>query len=113
MMDIEKLKKEIVEKLQPLNPEKIILFGSYAIGNPTENSDLDLYIVTSDEFIPRTWREKMNIKLRFSRKLRDIKEVYDIDLIVHTKQMYEKFLKLNSMFAKEILSKGKIIYEKK
>ena len=110
---IEKLKQEIVKRLKPLNPEKIILFGSYANGNPTEDSDIDLYVVTNDDFIPRNWREKMNIKLRFSKRLRDIKEIYDIDLIVHTKQMYKKFLRLNSMFAKEIFSKGKIVYEKK
>ena len=33
MVDIEVLKKEIVERLKPLEPDKIILFGSYAYGN--------------------------------------------------------------------------------
>jgi len=42
-MDIEQLKTEIVTRLKPLNPYKIILFGSYAYGNPTEDSDIDLY----------------------------------------------------------------------
>ncbi len=40
MVDIEKLKSEIVEWLKPLNPEKIILFGSYAYGTPTEERDV-------------------------------------------------------------------------
>ena len=113
MQNIEEIKSEIIKRLKTLNPEKIILFGSYAYGTPTKDSDIDLYVVTNDDFIPETWREKMNIKLRFSKKIRDIKEIYDIDLIVHTKKMYKKFLKLNSMFAKEIFSKGKILYEKK
>ena len=39
MLNIEKIKNEIVELLKPLNPEKIILFGSYAYGIPTEDSD--------------------------------------------------------------------------
>ena len=35
MVDIEKLKDEIVERLKPLDPDKVILFGSYAYGTPT------------------------------------------------------------------------------
>ncbi|MEA1918865.1 MAG: nucleotidyltransferase domain-containing protein [Campylobacterota bacterium] len=39
MVDIEKIKPEIIERLKPLNPDKIILFGSYV--NGTENEDRD------------------------------------------------------------------------
>ena len=42
MINIEKIKLDIVEKLKPLNPYKIILFGSYAYGSPTKDSDIDL-----------------------------------------------------------------------
>ena len=45
MVDIEKIKHEIVERLKPLDPDKIILFGSYAYGTPNEDSDIDLCIV--------------------------------------------------------------------
>ena len=41
MVDIEVLHQEIVERLKPLDPDKIILFGSYAYGTPTADSDLD------------------------------------------------------------------------
>lgn len=40
MVDIEVLKHEIVERLKPLDPDKIILFGSYAYGIPTEEKKL-------------------------------------------------------------------------
>jgi len=63
-IDIEKLKKEIIDRLKPLNPCKIILFGSYAYGTPTKDSDIDLYIVTNDEFMPKSWREKITIYLQ-------------------------------------------------
>ncbi len=43
MINIEKIKLEIVERLKPLKPDKIILFGSYAYGTPTEHSDIDLF----------------------------------------------------------------------
>jgi len=110
MIDIEKLKPMIVERLKPLNPDKIILFGSYAYGTPNEDSDIDLYIVTNDDFVPQSWNEKMKIKLKFSKVLRDIKQHYDIDMITHTKKMYEKFINLDSMLSREILTKGKVIY---
>ncbi len=45
MIDIEKVKKEIVTALLPINPEKIILFGSYAYGTPMESSDLDICVI--------------------------------------------------------------------
>ena len=67
MIDIEKLKPMIIERLMPLNPDKIILFGSYAYGTPNEDSDIDLYIVTNDDFMPKNWNEKMKIKLKFSK----------------------------------------------
>jgi predicted nucleotidyltransferase len=112
MIDIEKLKQEIVERLKPLNPEKIILFGSYAYGTPNEDSDVDLYIVTSDDFLPQSWREKADIYLKFSNKLRDLQKSVPIDLIVHTKKMYEKFIEMDSMFSRKVLQSGKKSYEK-
>ncbi len=106
MINIEKLKLLIIEKLKPLNPDKVILFGSYAYGTPNENSDIDLYIVTKDEFLPDTWKEKNNIYLEYSRKLRDLQKDIPIDLIVHTKNMYNKFIQLNSDFYKNSILTG-------
>jgi hypothetical protein len=34
-----------------------------------------------------------------------------VDLIVHTKAMHRKFIETDSMFAREILQKGKVLYE--
>ena len=48
----ESIKNEIIENLRPLKPEKVILFGSYAYGSPTNESDVDLYIVTKDNYLP-------------------------------------------------------------
>ncbi len=52
-MGINILKQEIVNRLRSLNPYKIILFGSYAWGEPDEDSDIELYVVTKDEFTPQ------------------------------------------------------------
>jgi predicted nucleotidyltransferase len=109
MNNIEEIKKEIVKTLAPLDPERIILFGSYANGTANEDSDIDLYVVTKDDYIPKNFKENSNLYLSISKKLRDLRAKVAIDLIVHTKSMSEKFIKINSSFSQEILSKGKIL----
>ncbi len=47
-IDIESIKNEIVERLKPLNPNKIILFGSYAYGVPNKESDIDIFLLKDD-----------------------------------------------------------------
>ncbi len=106
MVDIEKLKHEIVERLKPLDPDKIILFGSYAYGTPNEDSDIDLYVVTKDEFVPQSFKEKMDIKLKAAYLIDTIRDHTAVDMIVHTKPMHEKFVEMDSMFSRTILSKG-------
>lgn len=107
----EDLKNEIIENLRSIDPEKIILFGSYAWGEPTEESDIDLYVVTKDDFIPSNWREKNNIYLKVSKTLENIMRRYPTDLIVHTRWMHQRFIELNSSFSREIISKGMKLYE--
>jgi predicted nucleotidyltransferase len=106
MADVKKLTEEIVKRLRPLKPEKVILFGSYAWGNPDEGSDLDLYVVTQDDFMPRNFKEKMEVKLKVSAAVKDLQKIIPIDIITHTKKMHEKFLEMNSLFSQEILKKG-------
>ncbi len=104
--DINKLKEEIYQLLLPLGIEKVILFGSVARGDDDSNSDIDLYVVTKDENIPSSWNDKNRIYLRVARQLRDLRKQYPIDLIVHTKAMYQKFIQQQSFMANEILNTG-------
>jgi len=106
MLNIEEIKKEIIQHLKPLNLDKVILFGSHAYGSPHKDSDIDLYIVTKDDFIPQTWREKHKIYTQVISAIRHIAQQYPTDLIVHTRKMHEKFIQLNSQFANEINTKG-------
>ncbi len=102
----------IVEKLKTINPEKIILFGSYAHGEPSEDSDLDILVVTNDEMVPTSFAENSKVYLRVSKTISEIKKEIPVDLIIHTKPMHQKFLELDSLFARDIYAKGKILYEK-
>lgn len=102
----------IIAKLKSTHPEKIILFGSYAYGDPTDTSDLDILVVTGDKTIPASFAEKSKIYLNISRAISEIKKEFPVDLIVHTKAMHQKFIEDNSLFAQELLIKGKVLYEK-
>jgi predicted nucleotidyltransferase len=97
--------------LQHLNVTKVILFGSYAKGTQSDDSDIDLLVVTNDDFVFESFAQKMEIKIKIANALNSLRKYADIDLIVHTKPMYEKFIQLNSGFKKEILSSGSVIYE--
>ena len=87
------------------------MFGSYAKGNETELSDIDLLVVTNDNFIPQSFSEKMELKLKIASALKSLRKHSDIDLIVHTKPMHDKFIQQNSLFKNEIINTGQIIYE--
>ncbi len=106
MIDIEKLKPEIVERLKPLKPDKIILFGSYAYGNPTEDSDIDLFLIKN--ITPQNARE---YKLSARKKIRSLISEYKIgfDIIVAS----DDFIKSREdyFYKVDILQNGKVIYE--
>jgi uncharacterized protein len=109
------LKNDIIAQinlsLQHLNVNKVILFGSYSNGTQTDESDIDLLVVTNDDFVFESFAQKMEIKIKIASALNSVRKYADIDLIVHTKPMYEKFIQLNSGFKKEILRSGTVIYE--
>ena len=102
---------QINHSLEHLNVNKVILFGSYAKGTQSDESDIDLLVVTNDSFVFDSFAQKMEAKLKISNALNSLREFADIDLIVHTKPMYDHFIELNSGFKNEILSTGSIIYE--
>ncbi len=109
--NIDNILKDITDCLKPIGIEKLILFGSYAYGNPHQDSDIDLLVVTGDDYIPANFKEKSEIYLNVARLLRGIEEIMPIDLIVHTKRMYQKFININSMFCRKIQKEGIVLYD--
>ncbi len=101
--------EQLTESLKAINPYLVLLFGSYAYGTPNPDSDIDLLVVTNDDFMPRNFNEKLKISLKVKKHLFDINKEVAIDLIVYTKPMYQKFIELQSSFSREILSKGIIL----
>ncbi len=101
----------IVERLKNINPYKIILYGSHASDNQNESSDIDLLVVIDRDDFPKTFREKSDLYLEAESVIRDLQQQISIDLIIHTKAMYRKFIELGSLFSQEIKQKGIVLYE--
>lgn len=110
MIDIEQIKSEIVERLKPLNPDKVILFGSYAYGTPTKDSDIDLFLI-KDGIATSDMR---NYKLELQKKLIQLQKKYliGIDLFVDSSRVDEKLNIMQDQFYSDIINNGKIIYAK-
>ncbi|MDT8442422.1 MAG: nucleotidyltransferase domain-containing protein [Desulfuromonadales bacterium] len=97
---------QIVEALRPLAPERVILFGSHAWGEPDCDSDLDLYVVTSDDEIPQNFRERSALYQRYAFALEKLYGKIAIDLIVHTRVMHRQFVQQDSLFCRKIMTAG-------
>jgi len=107
--DDEILKEKIIECLKPIDPAMVILSESRAWGSKKQNSDIDLYVVTKDLDMPNSFADKMRIKSKVSKRLLELKKQFDADLIVHTIPMHQRFIKMNSSFAKKIMQQGKVL----
>ncbi|MEG3930616.1 MULTISPECIES: nucleotidyltransferase domain-containing protein [unclassified Microcoleus] len=99
MNTIMELSRAIANKFKP---QKIILFGSYAYGNPTEDSDVDMLVVLSSDGnnLRKTWEILNQTQPNFA-----------VDLLVRTPSEIEQRLAWNDLFLREIIEKGKVIYE--
>ena len=104
---IENLLNEVKLRLETLSLSHVILFGSYAWGQPTEDSDIDFYVVTNDDFLPSSWEQKRDIVRKISDKIVDLRMQYPIDLIVHTQPMHQLFIETKSSFSEQIMEEGK------
>jgi len=96
---IDGIVRRITEKISPL---KIILFGSYAYGSPTKDSDIDLLII-KESSLPRHHRTK-----EVRRILRGMKVA--VDIIVYTPEEIKKWEGIDTAFITGVLKKGKVLY---
>ncbi len=102
----EKKLNEIIDKISSnYNPEKIILFGSYAKGNPGEASDIDLFII-KDSILPRYKRGLEVRRLLYGSMI-------PIDLLVYTPKEIELQKDKKYSFVYEVLNTGRVVYERK
>jgi len=111
-MDIDTTLDSLVFSLKPSNPYKIILFGSYAAGNQSKNSDIDLMVILDNNHVAKTYQERLDKKLSVKKLVLDINRKTPLDILVYSKQELNLIKKQGSQFIDEIEKTGKILYEK-
>ena len=104
--------EQILSILKKEEIKKILVFGSYIEGNLHEDSDLDLLIVLDNDYLPKTYEERMELRLEIRKKIRSINKKIPIDLLIYTKPEYEIIIKNMNSFMKEIHNTGKVLYER-
>ncbi|MEW5693521.1 MAG: nucleotidyltransferase domain-containing protein [Candidatus Hydrogenedentota bacterium] len=105
---LQQLISEIVAKIvSSYKPSKIILFGSYVYGEPDKDSDIDLFI------IKRTQERPIDRRVNVRRIVSDRTRRIPFEPIVITPKELEKRIRVGDQFVEEILTKGKVLYEKK
>lgn len=90
--------------VEAFNPQKIILFGSHAYGQPTHDSDVDILIIMESQERPTVRAAKV------SRLLRP--RPFPLDILVRTPDEIHHRLKIGDHFIQEIVYRGNILYER-
>lgn len=84
------------------HPERVFLFGSYARGTATVDSDVDLLVVLP--FKGKSVDKSVEIRLK-------VRSPFPLDLIVRTPEKVRERLAMDDDFIREILDEGKLLYE--
>lgn len=96
--EIRRVCAQIVRLFQP---ERIVLFGSYAYGRPTTDSDVDLLVVMP--FDGKGFRKASEIRSRIDAE-------FPLDLVVRTPEEVSRRLTGGDFFLREVTEKGQLLY---
>lgn len=101
----ELLINQLIERIKTnYKPEKIILFGSYAWGNPTEESDIDLLIIKRvDKPFHKRWSD-------VCRLVSEVRKGVAFSPFVITPDELQRRLEMGDLFFKKIMRDGRILY---
>lgn len=99
MKEIRAFSKQIAEEY---NPQRIILFGSYANGKPGPDSDVDLLVILPGK--EKDSKKAVDIRLK-------LRPSFPLDLLIRTPLAVRQRIAMGDCFMKEIMTKGKLLYE--
>jgi predicted nucleotidyltransferase len=102
MVPFAQIKAYADEVARRFHPQRIILFGSYAYGQPTADSDVDLMVIMP--FDPRKGRKSLEIR-------QSIRARFPLDLLVRRPEVVRQRLKRGDSFLEEVTRKGRVLYE--
>jgi predicted nucleotidyltransferase len=95
--------QEYVDRIvERFRPSKVILFGSYAHGKPTEDSDVDLMVIFRRG--PAGTRKAIDIR-------RHCRAPFPMDLLTCTDSRVHQRLRWHDFFTMDIIEKGAVLYD--
>jgi predicted nucleotidyltransferase len=100
---IHEIKEQVRRITEKFNPLKIILFGSYAYGNPTPESDADLLIIMETD------RSTLELSSEIAMS---IDHYFPVDILVKTPEEIERRIQAGDFFVDDIMNHGKVLYER-
>ncbi len=102
-VEFDEIKAQADIIIKKFDPEKIILFGSYAHGKPDTESDVDLLVIIDTD----------NSTLKLSSEIAlCLDHSFAMDIIVKSPGQIEKRLQNGDFFLEDIINHGKVIYER-
>jgi predicted nucleotidyltransferase len=102
MVEMHKIIDLTSQIVRAFKPDRIILFGSHAYGNPGRDSDVDLLVVLPFEGKPV--RKAIEIRNKIHAGV-------PLDLIVRTPEQLGERMAQNDWFIREIVERGRTLYE--
>ena len=102
-MSTAELEKEVVSRLKPINPTKVILFGSFADGSNDKDSDLDLCIITDSPVSKSEKKRRIRLLLKGLTIAKDI--------LTPTMEEYNFYRNEVGSVYRDIDKKGKILWQ--
>jgi predicted nucleotidyltransferase len=110
MPDLSLIDNAVKTIIKNIEPQSIILFGSYANGTNREDSDIDLFIVKD---IPEDKVREIRISIRYLLKDIQLKNKISYDVLIDSKERIDYRINVvNDPFYQEVFRKGKVVYVK-
>jgi predicted nucleotidyltransferase len=104
MVDRKKIKAFVGEVARRYQPQRVVLFGSYAYGRPGADSDVDLLVIMP---------HKGHSAIQAAEIRKHIRAGFPMDLIVRSPRVIRERLAKDDLFITEIIEQGKTLYEAK
>jgi len=102
MIDRRKIKTFVNEVARQFQPERVVLFGSYAYGKPGPDSDVDLLVIMPHQGHSAVQAAEIRNRIRAG---------FPLDLIVRSPKEIQRRVAMNDFFITEILDQGETLYD--
>jgi len=104
MTRISEIKKYARSLVREFHPNRVILFGSYARGKPSEDSDVDILVIMKHE-------KSKNVEQAIAIDRR-VGYSFPLDLLVRKPDEIKRRIALHDVFLLSVLKEGKVLYER-